>query len=648
MKTLEDSTTRKILIVLPVAAILIGGLVVTMDSAAFASSSPALGIVIPLYTYPTSSTWSQVIQAKQAYPNVPIIAIINPDSGPGPSQDSNYVQGIQALQAAGVTVYGYVDTAYAGDSISSVEANVNLYVSWYHVNGILFDDMNNQVGYESYYATLGSYVSSLGLKSMGNPGTSVPTSFIGTLDALCIYEGSGLPSLSFITYPGYSPSNFAVIALGVPLDTTFLSSVSSLVGWVYLTDASGSNPYDVLPSYFTSEVAAVSSIDGSGAVSSTSSLPPSSSSTTSTTTTSASSGAVSLAVDTVDLSGNPLSGLWATWSQGGSLLATGYTPATFAGTDGQTYSLTVANYSNYVFCSWEDGGTNSTREVTLSGDATLTAVYSTSGSCPATTYPVLVQSDYYNGTSLAGMYLTVTSGGAAVASGYTPLSFTAVTGAQYVVSVDNYGSLVFNHWSTGNTSASLTVTPSASTVLTAYYSSPVALTVDSASTSGGTVTGASASVASGTTTIASGPIPLVATVMTGGQYNVTVTPPQGWTFAHWADGTTSPSKTVTPSQSTTMTAYFTKLPTTVKVTVESVKLSGKQFSGMWLSVTSGGNTVATGYTTLTFTANVGQTYTISMSNWKNYVFAHWGSGSTDPVLTITPTQATTLVAYYNT
>ncbi|HKT22672.1 MAG TPA: spherulation-specific family 4 protein, partial [Nitrososphaerales archaeon] len=335
-----------------------------------------------------------VVQAKQAYPSVPVIAIINPNSGPGASQDPNYVQGIQNLQAAGVIVYGYVDTAYAGDSISSVEANVNLYVSWYHVDGILFDDMNNQVGYESYYSTLGSYVSSLGLKSMGNPGTSVPTSFIGTLDALCIYESGGLPALSFITYPGYGPSNFAVVALGVPLDTTFLAAASSLVGWVYLTDASGSNPYDVLPSYFASEVAAISSIDGGSSASSTST-----STFTPTSTTTSNGGAASLTVASVDLSGNPLSGLWTTWSQGSAALAAGYTPATFSGTDGQTYTLYVADYNNYVFCSWQDGGINSTREVTLAGNEALTAVYSTTGACPAaTTYPVFVQSAYYNGT----------------------------------------------------------------------------------------------------------------------------------------------------------------------------------------------------------------------------------------------------------
>jgi hypothetical protein len=612
-----------------------------------ASATPNMGVVIPLYTYPTDGTWSQVIQAKQAYPNVPFIAIINPDSGPGPSQDANYVQGIKNMQAAGVTVLGYVDTAYGGDSISSVEANVNLYHTWYNVDGILFDDMTNQVGYETYYSTLGSYVHSLGMaKSMGNPGTSVPTSFIGTLDTLCIYESNGLPSLSFITYAGYAPSDFAMIALGVPLSTTFLTSASGLISWVYLTDASGSNPYDALPSYFTSEVATLSTIDGTTVTTTTSTT----SATTSSSTTSTTGTSVTVSVNSVNLTGSAFSGMWTTLNQGSTVLATGYTPTSFAGTTGGVYTLIVANYDNYVFCHWQDGSTDSSRTLTLSGNLALKAYYSTTGSCPSApaTYTVNLQSDYLNGASLTGMYATVTSGGSNVATGYTPLSFTGDSGSSYTITASNGGSLVFDHWSTSSPSNSITFTPSADTTLTAYYRSPVTLTVNSANTAGGSITGVSANVASGSTTIASGATPLSASIMTGTNYAVTVTAPAGWVFAHWQDGTTNPTKSISVTQGTTLTASFAKQSAKVSVTVVSKDLSGRTFTGMWLQVTSKGKVVASGYTTLTFTVTVGTTYIVSVSNWQNYVFAHWDNGSTNPVRSITPTQATTLQAYYNT
>jgi hypothetical protein len=476
VKILEKSS-RNILTVATVTALMVAGALVAAPRPSAAASSQGVGIAIPLYTYPTDGTWTQVTQAKQAYPNVPILAIINPDSGPGPSQDQNYVQGIKNLQAAGVLVYGYVDTAYGSDSVSSVESNVNKYVSWYHVDGIMFDDMNNLATSGNYYSTLGSYVSSLGMKSMGNPGTSVPLSLIGTLDSLCVYESTGLPSVSFITYAGFSPANFYVIALGVPLSTSFLTSVNGLVSWVYLTNAGGSNPYDVLPSYFLSEVAALSSMDGSATTSSSSTTTSTTKTTTSTTSTTSTTTATTstsnlksyLTVQSVDLSGNPISGLWTTWNQGSTVLETGYTTVTFNGSDGQAYTVAMSNYNSYVFCHWSDGTTGASRTVTLNGDQTLTAVYSTNGSC-ATTAKVTVRSVNLWGTRFNGMWLEVTSGGKVVASGYTTFTFTAKVGTTYTITMSNYRNDVFAHWGNGSTDPALSIAPTSSETVTAYYS----------------------------------------------------------------------------------------------------------------------------------------------------------------------------------
>jgi hypothetical protein len=643
--------------------IIVGAFLVSVPRISQAATSNPVGIAIPLYTYPTGGTWSAVITAKQAHPNVPFIAVINPNNGPGASSDSNYAQGIKNLQAAGVTVLGYVYTSYASRSIASAEADVNSYRSWYAVNGILFDEMNNVAGNEAYYSTLNNYVHSLGMsKTMGNPGTSVPTSFIGTMDSLCIYESSGYPSLSFVTYPGYSPSNFCVIAFGVSQNTSFLTSLPGTASWVYATDANLPNPYGALPSYFNSEVAALSVIDGTttttSSTSTTSSPSTSTVSTTSTSstasttsTTSTSTGAThSVTVNSVDLLGTPFSGMWTTWSQNAAVLATGYTSVTFSGNAGATYAVTVANYANYVFCHWQGGGTSSTRTLALGGNVVLTAYYSTTGACPTApvTYSIGVKSVYLNGGALTGVPATVKTGGTTVASGNTPLTFTATSGLTYSIAVSNSGGLVFDHWSTGSTSSTLVLAPSSSTTLTAYFRSPVALTVNSLNTVGGSVIGVQATIKSGSTIVSTGLTPLSATVLTGTSYTVNVLAPAGWVFSHWQNGSTNPTLTVNPTQTTTLTAYFTKLPTSFAVTITSKSVTGVQFTGMYLSVTANGNVVASGYTTLTFTATAGVTYTISMSNWQNFVFAHWENGSTNSVRTQTFTLSTTLIAYYNT
>src|SRR2546422_1730354 len=247
-----------------------GSFVAAVRGTAFAASGLTFsnsGLAIPLYTYPcftaTQCTWTTVIQARQAYPSVPLLAVINPNSGPGRFKDTNYVQGIKNLQDAGVVVLGYVWTGYGRVPLSKVENQVSSYKNWYAVNGIFFDGMAYVTGSEKYYSTLNSYVKSLGMTyTMGNPGTTTLKSYIGTLDSIIIYEDAGTPSLSYLAsatfYPSYSKSNFGFLAYSVPsLDTSFETSASTYVQWMYITNDGLSNPWDTLPPYFMTEVGAL-------------------------------------------------------------------------------------------------------------------------------------------------------------------------------------------------------------------------------------------------------------------------------------------------------------------------------------------------------------------------------------------------------
>ena len=102
---------------------------------------------------------------------------------------------------------------------------------------------------------------------------------------------------------------------------------------------------------------------------------------------------------------------------------------------------------------------------------TLTAYYSISAQVPLT-----VKSAMMNGTQYSGMYTVIEdSHHNTLKSGYTPLTYTATTGTQYYVQVDNYGIYTFDHWSTGGTSDPLSVTPLGSTTLIAYYSIPMSV-----------------------------------------------------------------------------------------------------------------------------------------------------------------------------
>jgi hypothetical protein len=230
-------------------------------SATKATSST--GIVVPLYTYPTDSSWSFLINIKNEYPSVPIIAIINPNNGVGSSKDSNYVSGIKNLQAAGISVLGYVFTNYGSRSSSTIENQISDYKSWYGVNGIFFDEMGNTADKLAYYTILANYVSSInGGMTMGNPGTTVSTKLVGVFSILCIYENPGMPKTNEISgYTSYGKQGFSYIAYGVndmPSKSTVMGT-SNYVAYLYITNLGGSNPYNGLPSYIASEASLLSS-----------------------------------------------------------------------------------------------------------------------------------------------------------------------------------------------------------------------------------------------------------------------------------------------------------------------------------------------------------------------------------------------------
>src|SRR2546426_11042917 len=305
MKVLEYSSSTASIAVATIFLFGLIGAAATRTSFAAATNS---GVVIPLYTYPTDGSWAATLQARNAHPNVPIIAVINPNNGPGGSSDPNYVQGVKNFQSAGVIVLGYVATGYASHAMSNLDAQINSYWNLYRVDGIFFDEMANNQGNENYYSTLNTYVKSLGMTmTMGNPGTSVPNSYIGTLDSLCIFEQGGLPTLSYLSsYSGHLKSNFAYIGLSVSsLNTSYEASSSNYVQWIYITDAGGGNPYNVLPSYFMNEVAA---LDAGGQTSTSTST--ATSKTTTTTTTTATGTAATLSISTVDSSNQPISGFY--------------------------------------------------------------------------------------------------------------------------------------------------------------------------------------------------------------------------------------------------------------------------------------------------------------------------------------------------
>jgi hypothetical protein len=87
--------------------------------------------------------------------------------------------------------------------------------------------------------------------------------------------------------------------------------------------------------------------------------------------------------------------------------------------------------------------------------------------------------------------------------------------------------------------------------------------------------------------------------------------------------------------------------TSATLTVQSQTVDGSSVNGLWTVLSSSGNSLATGFTPMSYSVTVGTTYQISAADYGNYIFDHWDDGSASRTRGITASQTTTtLTAYY--
>lgn len=680
-----------------------------------AEAAAAAGIMVPLYTYP-GETWDTVIETKNDHPDVPIAAIVNPASGPGGSRDSNYVSGIEELKDAGVIVLGYVSTAYMGRSLDAVKGDIDKWASWYDVDGIFFDEQTNWSGGESYYIQAGDYAESKDLDfTVGNPGANSIPSYLSTVDVVLIYESPGLPNLNNYddTWESYDNDQLGMIPFSVDsLPADWIKDATEFIGWLYVTNDNLPNPWDSLPSYFGD----MAELLDDGSLSWVTQDPE-----------------YELTVRSVDQNGKAITGMWMEVKQNGATVRTGFTPLSLTLEEG-TYAVSAANYQQIIFDHWQDGSRSSTKSVTLSADTELTAHYnsgaaaplsvsmsasrasvtagtgiifsakisggagpytwsvnfgdgttspSTSASTIAKTYnsagtyaavatardstgktttsdpiaitvtqgtsTLTVRTADAAGNPITGYYTVLSQDGAIVRTAFSPASFTLNSGQTYRVSVSDYGNYAFDHWNDGSTVRQKTVTGGQATTLTAYYKSAapkaVNLMVESEDLVGDSITGLWTVVKKGGVTVKTGYTPLTYTAEAGSTYEVSVANYGNYEFDHWQGGGSGSTRQVTPNSDTTLTAvYSTGEPDPVILTIRSVGLDGSPITGLWTLISGSGS--ASGFTPLTYTADTGSQYTVTMGEWQNYKFDHWDNGSTSKSRIVTPNGNIVLTAYY--
>ena len=223
----------------------------------------SLKVLVPAYFDPSvSNYWSRLDAMARKMPGR-LYAIANPNSGPGTNYDPSYGAAIDSMQAAGGKIIGYVHTSYAQRALSSVEADIDSWYSFYPtLNGIFIDEQANTSGEESYYGQLYNYIKKKDSTALvvTNPGANTISSYLfdngsRIADVICVFEnGTGFGTWNPASwYSNYNRDNFYVI----PYNTSaadFPSVVdradSLNMGWIYVTNDNLPNPYDTLPPYF--------------------------------------------------------------------------------------------------------------------------------------------------------------------------------------------------------------------------------------------------------------------------------------------------------------------------------------------------------------------------------------------------------------
>jgi hypothetical protein len=171
---------------------------------------------------------------------------------------------------------------------------------------------------------------------------------------------------------------------------------------------------------------------------------------------------------------------------------------------------------------------------------------------------VTIETESLDGQVLR-MWTTVDPPNAGPQSGFAPNAVTAPAG-NFIVAVQDYGSITFDHWSDGSTSRTRSISLSDDTTLTALYNMNSARGFTTLTYAGSEeqpdLTVQAQSIADGRslrmwTYITAGP-----TTEEGTQYTVTVHNYLDRVFDHWEDGSTERIRTLTIEEAATITAYY--------------------------------------------------------------------------------------------
>ena len=222
-------------------------------------------LLVPAYFYPAGdglAAWKRLLSSAE---KAPVVAIVNPDSGPGQRVDDNYSAVLRLAKTSQATLIGYVTLGYGKRPLSAVKADIDRWLDFYPgVAGVFLDEQPSQADQAPVALASFSYARRRFPNGLivSNPGVVCAREYLGGNDgpSICVFEqGTGFDAFALPDWSSrFGPERFAVLIYNVQsadlMRQRFREALRKRAGLLYITDAPGTMPWGRLPSYWDDEL----------------------------------------------------------------------------------------------------------------------------------------------------------------------------------------------------------------------------------------------------------------------------------------------------------------------------------------------------------------------------------------------------------
>jgi hypothetical protein len=234
-----------------------------------AGASRRLRLLVPAYIYPVGGGLKDWQRLFEAATKVEIVAIANPNSGPGDQRNLDYAAIYTKASNQGITLVGYVSTDYCRRPQAAIKNDVDTWVHLYpQIRGFFFDQQPRDGRDAVRFAELRDYVK-VKIRDplvITNPGTLCDEEYLAQAvsNVTCVFDNyQGFEQFELpAPLKEYEPFRFATIPYNVSDVETMRKIVKDAIikriGYLYISDAKPPNRWDKLPIYWEEEVDAVS------------------------------------------------------------------------------------------------------------------------------------------------------------------------------------------------------------------------------------------------------------------------------------------------------------------------------------------------------------------------------------------------------